>query len=85
MYRLLLSNPAQKDLDRLRGKTWEHVRDRLLRLREDPRPRGYLKLKGDEGYRVRIGDHRAIYDIDDEAQTVTILRVKHRRDVCRDL
>ncbi len=85
MYQLLLTNPARKDLDRLRGSTFERVREALLSLREAPRPPGYVKLRGDPAYRIRIGDYRAIYDIDDEAQTITVLRVKHRREVYRGL
>jgi len=83
MYRLLLKPSAGKDLDRLQGKTWQRVRDALLALRSKPRPAGCTKLVGDAGWRIRIGDYRAIYDIDDAARTVTILRVKHRKDVYR--
>lgn len=85
MYRLELRPSAARDLDRLRGETWERVKAALLELREDPRPAGCVKLTGGGGWRVRVGDWRAIYDIDDGAQVVTVLRVKHRRDVYRDL
>lgn len=86
MYKLLLTNRASKELDRLRGGMWERAREALLQLAEEPRPPGSKKLRGGfEAYRIRIGDYRAIYDIDDDKRTVTVLRVKHRRDVYRGL
>ncbi len=86
MYRLLLTGSARKDLDRLRGATWERVRDAILGLEEEPRPPGCRKLRGGPNtYRIRIGDYRAVYDVDDESKAVTLLRVKHRRDVYRGL
>ncbi len=83
MYRLELRPSAAKDLDRLRGETWERVKAALLALRNDPRPAGRLKLAGEGGWRIREGDWRVIYDSDDGAQLVTVLRVKHRRDAYR--
>jgi len=86
MYHLLLTGNARKDLDRLRGATWERVRDAIPGLREEPRPPGCRKLRGGpDTYRIRIGDYRAVYDVDDESKAVTLLRLKHRRDVYRGL
>jgi mRNA interferase RelE/StbE len=76
---------AAKDLDQLQGETWQRVRDALMALRDDPRPHGYTRLRGEVGYRIRIGDWRATYDIDDQNRVVTILRVRHRRDIYRKL
>jgi mRNA interferase RelE/StbE len=85
VYRLGIKPSAQKDLDRLRGETWQRVLDAIQALRTDTRPPGHTRVKGPgDGYRIRIGDYRAIYDIDGGAQILTILRVKHRRDVYRD-
>ena len=84
MYRLELRPSAEKDLDRLQGETWQRVITALKDLRANPRPVGCVKLAGGAGWRTREGDWRAIYDIDDDAQVVTILRVKHRKDVYRD-
>ena len=52
-------------------------------LAENPRPRNSRKLRGKEGWRIRVGDYRVIYEIDDEAQEVLVLDVGHRRDVYR--
>ncbi len=83
MYRLRLNPKAEKDLDRLRGRTWERVRDALLALREDPRPRGCRKLRGG-AYRIRVGNYRIIYDVHDDNESVEVLRVRHRREVYRE-
>ncbi len=52
-------------------------------LAENPRPRNSRKLRGKEGWRIRIGDYRAIYEIDDEAREVLVLDIGHRRDIYR--
>jgi len=84
MYRLRLKRTAEADLDRLPGPIFERINERILALREEPRPAGVRKLQGDlEGWRIRVGDYRVVYQIDDSAQTVTVIRVRHRRDVYR--
>ena len=45
--------------------------------------RGCRKLSGREGWRIRVGSYRVVYEIDDELQVVTVLHVGHRRDVYR--
>ena len=56
----------------------------IVALADDPRPNGATKLVGSQrDWRVRAGEYRTVYEIDDAAQTVTILRVAHRRDVYR--
>jgi len=84
MYQLLIKHSAEGDLYRLPRAIFQRVNDRILALRDDPRPPGVRKLSGAlEGWRVRVGDYRILYQIDDHAQTVTIVRVKHRREVYR--
>lgn len=80
MHRLLLSPRAQKDLDRLVGDAWQRVREALASLSHTPRPKGCVKLSTG-AWRIRIGDIRVLYDIDDTAKTVEVLRIKYRRDV----
>lgn len=79
-----LSLRAQRDLDKLRGKTWERVRDALMMLAHAPRPKGCVKLSTG-AWRIRIGDIRVLYDIDDKAKTVEVLRIGHRRDIYRQV
>jgi mRNA interferase RelE/StbE len=84
VYQIDLNPSARKDLDRLPSDVWQRVREKLYALRDDPRPLGCTKLAGGEsGWRIRVGDWRVLYDIDDAARRVTILRVRHRRDVYR--
>ncbi len=82
-YTVLILRRAQKELARLPGGAYEHVRDAIRALGQNPRPPGCLKLTGRDGWRIRVGDYRVIYEIDDEQKTVTILHVGHRRDVYR--
>ena len=56
------------------------INEALLALEDVPRPRGVAKLSGTENeWRVRVGDYRLIYEIDDEARKVTVLSIAHRR------
>lgn len=66
----------------------KNVRTRLLDaaegLRDDPRPNGSRKLSGTEiAWRIRIGDHRVIYEVEDDLLLVTVVRAAHRREVYR--
>lgn len=85
MYRVRLSRQAQKDLDRLPDEIWQRIQTALVALRQNPRPHGSTKLRGSsDGYRVRIGDYRALYDVDDAERLVMVLRVQHRREAYRN-
>jgi mRNA interferase RelE/StbE len=82
MYQLKIKRSAEQDLRRLPRPLFRRINQRILALREEPRPPGVRKLKGNiEGWRVRVGDYRIVFQIDDTAQTVTIIRVRHRREV----
>lgn len=59
------------------------VAERIEDLAANPRLHGAEKLSGAEGYRLRVGDYRVLYTINDAAQVVTIYRVKHRREAYR--
>jgi mRNA interferase RelE/StbE len=56
---------------------------RIQTLEDDARPHGYEKLSGEEKYRLRQGDFRIVYAIDDDAAIVTVVKIAHRRDVYR--
>jgi len=84
MYTLLLTASAEKDLRKLPRPILERIHAKILMLRTDPRPAGATKLSGNlEGWRVRVGDYRIVYQIDNTAQTITLARVRHRREVYR--
>jgi mRNA interferase RelE/StbE len=82
-YRVSLLRRAQKELADLPEEAYVRVRDAAQALAEEPRPSGCKKLKGREGWRIRIGDYRMIYEIDDDQQTILIVHIGHRRDVYR--
>lgn len=84
MYHLRIKQSAEHDLRRLPRLLFERINQHILELRTEPRPSGALKLRGEpDGWRIRIGDYRVVDLIDDKAELVTIVRVKHRREVYR--
>lgn len=81
MYQVVIEKHAQKQLSKISPPDYTKVVAALKELASNPRPYGYKKLKGRSGYRVRVGDYRIIYRIEDNILTVFILTIGHRRDV----
>ena len=82
-YRIFILRRAQKELAQLPNTAYERAKNAIRKLAENPRPRGCRKLSGRDGWRIRVGDYRVIYEIDDTQQTVTVLHIGHRRDTYR--
>ena len=82
-YEIVVRGTAAKQMKQLPVQYFRLVQQHIEALAEQPRPPDAKKLKGDWGYSLRVGTYRVLYEIDDYAQTVTIYRVKHRRDVYR--
>ena len=81
-YQVKLKSSAEKEFFRLPDGISARILPRLKALAIDPRPHGSIKLKGSkDGWRIRVGDYRVIYIIDDEARKVEVTHVAHRRDV----
>lgn len=85
VYRLAIKASAAKELEQVEPKK---LRQRFVaaieRLANEPRPAGCEKLAGtDSAYRIRQGDYRAVYTINDKELVVTIMKIGHRRDVYR--
>ncbi len=80
-YEVLILRRAQKELADLPRTDYERIRGAVAALAENPRPAGCKKLVGREGWRIRSGDYRTIYEIDDAQKKVTVLDIGHRRDV----
>jgi mRNA interferase RelE/StbE len=80
-YSVLILPSAQKQMNKLPNAIATRIEDKLMELEEDPRPPGCKKLKGREAWRIRIGDYRVIYEINDGRLIVTVITVGHRRDV----
>lgn len=82
-YKLLIKPSAAKELEAIPTKDRRKIITKIEAFADEPRPRGCEKLSGQEHYRVRHGDYRVVYGIDDAAQTVLVVKVGHRRDVYR--
>ncbi len=82
-YRLLIKPSAVKELEALPLKDRRRVVARLRRLSDQPRPPGCEKLTGHDLYRVRQGNYRILYEVQDHDLTVAIIKIGHRRDVYR--
>jgi mRNA interferase RelE/StbE len=85
MYRIELRRKVQRSLDKLPKHDFDAVLDTVKDLTNSPRPKGVEKIKSAGLWRVRQGDYRIVYSIDDKQQIITIVRIGHRREVYRDL
>ena len=83
MYRLEISHVAHRQITRLPSPTQERINKAIAALTETPRPFGSKKLTDREGYRIRVGDYRILYHVEDTVKTITIYRVMSRGDVYR--
>jgi len=85
VYRVELRRNARKSLDRLQEQERHRIISALLNLEQEPRPKGVEKIRRTELWRIREGDYRLVYHIDDEEKVITIVRIGHRRDVYRGI
>jgi mRNA interferase RelE/StbE len=82
-YELLIKRSARKELETLPSKDRARIIRRIQALAGNPRSPKSEKLSGEEKYRVRQGDYRVLYEVDDSGRTVTIVKIGHRGDVYR--
>lgn len=82
-YRLVVAKSAAKELEALPQLDRKRTVARIASLAADPRPPGSQKLSGRERYRVRQGDWRVLYEIDDAAKVVDVVKIAHRREAYR--
>lgn len=83
-YEVEVSRAGERDMERLPPGQRHRVETSILSLGTDPRQRRAVKLKGGEGlYRLRLGDYRVLYKIDDRNRLVTVYAIGHRREVYR--
>ena len=81
-YLVSLTASAEKELRGLPGHVIARIWRRVERLATTPRPSGCKKLYGgDRQWRIRVGDYRIVYEIDDKSETVDVTRIAHRREV----
>jgi mRNA interferase RelE/StbE len=82
-YTVTIHTPAKKNLCRLPENVQTRIARAMLALEANPRPSGVVKLAGRDGWRIRAGDYRVIYTIDDAKKEVVIFAIGHRREIYR--
>ncbi len=82
-YNVLIKSSAVRALEKIPKKIAQQIVKRINSLAHDPRPHGSEKLSGEEKYRVRQGDYRIVYGIDDKRQIVEVVKLGHRREIYR--
>jgi len=82
-YKITIKKSAAKELEDIHKKDLRKIVKRIQALAQNPRPPGSQKLSIREQYRIRQGDYRIIYSIDDENRIVDIFKIGHRREIYR--
>ena len=81
-YRVALTSSAARELQKLPNQTVARIFPRIESLASNPRPPGCKKMQGgDREYRIRAGDYRVVYTIDDRNLLVEVTRIRHRKEV----
>ena len=81
-YSVELKPSARKELEKLPAKLIERIFPKLEALEDEPRPAGCKKLKGgQQEWRIRVGDWRVVYTVDDVKLRVSVTRIRHRSEV----
>jgi mRNA interferase RelE/StbE len=82
-YKLLIKPSAVKELEDIPNEVRRRIASKIQALAMSPRPHGCEKLSGQERYRVRQGQYRVVYSVNDKEQTILIVKIGHRREVYR--
>ncbi len=88
VYKVVITQSAEKELRRLPAKMQDRIFEKIENLAEDPKPPGHKKLKSfnlkeidaEAYFRIRVGNYRVIYTIENNQITVFILKIAHRKD-----
>jgi len=83
VHEVRLHPEAVRAFRRLRGAVRDRIETAIDGLAADPRPRGAAKLAGRADFRIRVGDYRIVYAVDDAERLVLVARIAHRREVYR--
>ena len=85
-YRITFARSARKELEKLPANITDRILRKIEALAENPRLPGVIKLQGSKNFwRLRVGDYRVVYSIDDFSRAIDVSVVRHRRDVYRNL
>lgn len=81
MYKVLLERKVQKKFAKISNPFYTKLKTAILDLGQNPRPKGYIKLRGRNAYRIRVADYRIIYKITDSELIVSVIKLGHRKDI----
>lgn len=82
-YKILIKPSAKKELEKLPKKDLKKIIVKIQDLALEPRPVGSEKLSGDDKFRIRHGNYRVVYSIEDDKLTVLVVKIGHRLDIYR--
>jgi mRNA interferase RelE/StbE len=82
-YKIVFNQSVVRDLRPISNKDVKRILNKIDQLAQDPRPPGSKKLTAEEKYRIRQGNYRILYTVEDDIITVTVVKIGHRRDVYR--
>ena len=82
-YKIQVKKSVEKELDKIPKKELLKILDKIKSLSDDPHPTGSTKLTNQEKYRVRVGNYRILYKVEDNILTVFVVKVGHRKDIYR--
>jgi mRNA interferase RelE/StbE len=82
-YEILILRSPEKEMEDLPKAIQSRISTRILSLENNPRPRNTKKLSQRDEYRLRVGDYRILYTVNDSDNTVTVVAVNHRREAYR--
>lgn len=80
-YRVTLKKRAIKALEKINEPYYSSIKQVIYSLADNPRPSGCKKLKGRDGFRIRVADYRIIYEIFDDVLSVDVIDLGHRKDI----
>jgi len=84
VYEVLLERNAERDLKKLPKDIFHRFVVSVKSLAQNPKPQGSRKIMGSKNdWRIRVGDYRVIYEIDEEVRAVKLMRIRHRREAYR--
>jgi len=76
-----LTKSVIKALEKVDEPYYSNIKETIYKLCDNPRPIGYKKLKGRDGYRIRVANYRIIYDIVDDILVINVIELGHRKDI----
>lgn len=83
-YEVYLERTAEQDLKRLSARNFQRIIPHIKALAENPRPAGCRKISGSRNdWRIRVGNYRVIYEVEDKEKVVRVMRVRHRGEAYR--